>query len=85
MDRILDYTVQRSNSLAIAGATIDNTLATWGFGDMNPVAEFQLFYASRPESASRWPEKTMALFWVGINEYVSSSVFFRLPCNVFML
>lgn len=56
-------------SLAIAGATIDNSIATWGFGDMtSQVAAFQTKYASRPTSAPWTADNTIASFWVGINE-----------------
>ncbi|CRG87855.1 hypothetical protein PISL3812_04876 [Talaromyces islandicus] len=53
----------------IAGATIDNSLATWGFGDMtSQLATFQSNYASRPESAPWTVENAMASFWIGIND-----------------
>lgn len=56
-----------SYSLAIAGATIDNSLATWGFGDMtSQIAAFQSHYASRPVPWAA--DNTIASFWVGIND-----------------
>lgn len=56
-------------SLAIAGATIDNSLATWGFGDMtSQIDAFQLYYASRPAHAPWTSDNTVASFWIGINE-----------------
>lgn len=58
-----------SYNLAIAGATIDNALATWGFGDMtSQVAAFQSHYTSRPETVRWTADNTIASFWVGINE-----------------
>ena len=55
--------------LAIAGATIDNSLATWGFGDMtSQMAAFESTYASSPEFAPWTADDTVASFWVGINE-----------------
>lgn len=58
-----------SYSLAIAGATIDNSLATWGFGDMtSEVAAFQSKYASRPAFAPWTADNTVASFWIGIND-----------------
>jgi hypothetical protein len=58
-----------SYNLAIAGATIDNSLATWEFGDVtSQVAAFRSNYASRPESAPWTADNALASFWVGINE-----------------
>lgn len=58
-----------SYSLAIVGATIDNSIATWGFGDMtSQVAAFQSNYASKPASAPWTANNTIVSFWVGINE-----------------
>ncbi|EED16655.1 conserved hypothetical protein [Talaromyces stipitatus ATCC 10500] len=55
--------------LAIAGATIDNSLATWGFGDMtSQIDAFQLYYASRPASAPWTADNTVASFWIGVND-----------------
>ncbi|KAE8551578.1 hypothetical protein TMatcc_001532 [Talaromyces marneffei ATCC 18224] len=56
-------------SLAIAGATIDNSLATWGFGDMtSQIDAFQLYYASRPAYVPWTTDNTVTSFGIGIND-----------------